>query len=158
MLVAPTTCHCLHICCTRSLPSPLHVLACCSHQHTSIMSTTIHNSTINLTSNNKGRNILYIVKDIVKLPLLRPVIQPDGHFVHLVICLFKSDRHFMHPVIRLLKIEACQLGYFCLLLALPHVSAWKQRREKRERGVVGIRKRGGGGATTEVLKKKGKVR
>jgi hypothetical protein len=26
-----------------------------------------------------------------------------------------------------LKIEACQLGSLCLLLALPHVSTWRQR-------------------------------
>jgi hypothetical protein len=46
-----------------------------------------------------------------------------------------------------------------MLFALPHVSTWRQRREKRERGVVGIRKRGGGAAVAaRVLKKKRKVR
>jgi hypothetical protein len=60
-----------------------------------------------------------------------------------------------------LKIEACQLGFFYLLLALSHVSAWRQRREKRERGVVGIHKRGGGGVggavAAKALMKKRKV-
>ncbi len=61
-----------------------------------------------------------------------------------------------------LKIEACQLRSLCLLLVLPHVSVWRQRREKKERGVVGIRKRGGGGgaavAVVEALRKKKKGR
>ncbi len=43
----------------------------------------------------------------------------------------------------------------------PACFAWRQRREKRERGVVGICKRGGGGArggsTTEAFRKKRKV-
>jgi hypothetical protein len=36
-----------------------------------------------------------------------------------------------------------------------HVSPWRQKIKKRERGVIGIRKRGG--ATVEAFKKKGKV-
>jgi hypothetical protein len=33
------------------------------------------------------------------------------------------------------------IGSFCLLLALPHVSVWRQRREKREGGSWDTQKR-----------------
>jgi hypothetical protein len=36
-------------------------------------------------------------------PVICPITQPDGHFVHPIICLFKPDEHFVHPIICLFK-------------------------------------------------------